>query len=340
MEKNKPKKKVVDVVIDSFLKRVQEKGVMPWQDPHTFGIAINWVSKKMYRGLNRMILPNGEYMTKNQLNKYNEEHGEDYKFQKGIEWFPVVFYSLKQYKLKAEDVNEELEGNTLKVGQSYVNLKGRKITRTKTGYFSEYMIMKYSLVAEIRHFKNSKGETLPRRIGDTLDSDLMLSKEEPQKVIDSYVKRSGVKFEEINDGMSYYNPVRDLVHVNESYNWANAKYSVTFHELAHSTGHATRLDRIGVTSSDGFAGAKYSVEECIAEMIAALLCQETGISDFVTSGTLSETNSLAYVQHWSKAIKDFGSKFPSICRQAEQAYLYILGEDEDSQVNGSSVTER
>jgi len=143
MEKKKPKKKVVDVVIDSFLKRVQEKGVMPWQDPHTFGIAINWVSKKMYRGLNRMLLPNGEYMTKNQLNKYNEEHGEDYKFQKGIEWFPVVFYSLKQYKLKAEDINEELEGNTLKVGQSYVNLKGRKITRTKTGYFSEYMIMKY-----------------------------------------------------------------------------------------------------------------------------------------------------------------------------------------------------
>lgn len=75
-------------------------------------------------------------------------------------------------------------------------------------------------------------------------------------------------------------------------------------------------------------------------MTAALLCQETGISDFVTSGTLSETNSLAYVQHWSKAIKDFGSKFPSICRQAEQAYLYILGEDEDSQVGGSSVTER
>ena len=30
MEKNKPKKKVVDVVIDSFLKRVQAKGVMPW----------------------------------------------------------------------------------------------------------------------------------------------------------------------------------------------------------------------------------------------------------------------------------------------------------------------
>lgn len=56
---------------------------MPWQNPHKFGVSINWVSKKMYRGINRMILPSGEYMTKNQLNKYNEEHGTDFKFKKG-----------------------------------------------------------------------------------------------------------------------------------------------------------------------------------------------------------------------------------------------------------------
>lgn len=340
MAESKPKKKVVDIVIDSFLKRVEEEGVMPWQNPHKFGVSINWVSKKMYRGLNRMILPCGEYMTKNQLNKYNEEHNEDFKFQKGIEWFPVVFYSQKQFRIKAEDVNEELEGRTLEVDQGFVNSKGHKVVRRESGYFSEYFVMKYSLVAEIRHFKNSKGETLPRRIGDSEDFDLMISKEEPQKVLENYIKRSGIKYEEYNDGMSYYNPQKDLVHINKTYKWASAKYSTAFHEFAHSTGHASRLDRIGVTSSDGFAGARYSVEECIAEMTSALLCQETGISDFVTSGTLSETNSLAYVQSWSKAIRDFGSKFPSICRQAEQAYLYILGEDESAQVDGNSTTER
>ena len=87
----KKKKTAIEVVVDSFLRRVQQEGVMPWQNPHKFGVSINWVSKKMYRGINRIILPNGEYMTKNQLNKYNEEHDTDFKFQKGIEWFPVVF---------------------------------------------------------------------------------------------------------------------------------------------------------------------------------------------------------------------------------------------------------
>lgn len=89
----KKKKTAIEVVVDSFLKRVQQEGVMPWQNPHKFGVSINWVSKKMYRGINRMILPSGEYMTKNQLNKYNEEHGTDFKFQRvsnGFLWYSIV----------------------------------------------------------------------------------------------------------------------------------------------------------------------------------------------------------------------------------------------------------
>lgn len=61
----KKKKTAIDVVIDSFVRRIQEDGAVPWQNPHKFGVCINWVSKKMYRGINRILLPNGEYMTKN-----------------------------------------------------------------------------------------------------------------------------------------------------------------------------------------------------------------------------------------------------------------------------------
>lgn len=331
----KKKKTAIDVVIDSFLKRVQQEGEMPWQNPHKFGVSINWVSKKMYRGINRIILPSGEYMTKNQLNKYNEENGTDFKFQKGIEWFPVVFYSEREAEVKPEDVTIPL-----KDGESYHTSNGGVVYKREGKYYTKYYVLKYSLVAEIRHFKDSEGNELPRRIKDDGTGDLVLSKEDPERVIQNYIKRSGVRYEEVNDGRSFYRPSEDLVHVNEKYAWGDAKYSVTFHELAHSTGHAKRLNRIGITMSDGFAGARYSVEECIAEMTAALLCQETGISDFVTSGTLQENNSVAYVQNWSKSIRDFGAKLPSICKQAEQAYFYILGEDEDSQVNGGSTTER
>ena len=335
--KSKEKKKAIDVVIDEFLRRVEADGVMPWQNPHKFGVAINWVSKKMYRGINRIILPSGEYMTKNQINKYNEEHGTDYKFQKGIEWFPVVYYSQYESEVKPADIGLTKH---LSDGERYIDDKGREYYGKGGKVYHKYFVLRYSLVAELHHFRDSNGNELPRRINEDGTGELMVTKEEPQKVIDNYLKRSGVFFEAYDDGRSYYSPTKDLVHVNETYKWSDAKYSTTFHELAHSTGHESRLNRSGVTNMDVFGSHKYSKEECIAEMASALLCQETGISNFVTSGTLNEQNSLAYVQAWSKSIRDMGSKFPSICKQAEQAYLYILGEDEESQLSSSSVTER
>ena len=332
-------KRAIDVVIDSFLKRVKSTGEMPWQNPHSFGVSINWVSKKMYRGINRILLPNGEYMTKNQLNKYNEEHGTDFRFQKGIVWFPVVFYSKVERRLNSEEIEKIFGGEGLPIGDVILDSRGSRVWRNEKGYFTESMILRYSLVAEIRYFKDSKGNTLPRRIGNDTSFDLQITKEEPQKVIDAYIKRSGISYEEIDDGKSYYVPSRDLVHVNENYRWSEAKYSTTFHELAHSTGHANRLDRDGITKSYPFGSEGYAFEECVAEIASSLLCQETGVDTFVTSGTESYDNSASYVSHWSEYIKDNSNKFVSICKKAEQAYLYILGYSEDSQLSGKDSRE-
>lgn len=329
------RKTVADIVIDSFLKRVSEEGQLPWQNPHTFGVSINWVTQKMYRGINRIILPNGEYMTKNQINKYNEEHGTSYRFVKGIKWYPVVFFKNNSVRVKQEDIEKPLED-----GESYIDSKGNKIYKLGGSYYRDVLISRYSLVADIRYFQDENGNTLPRRIKDDGTGVLQISKDNPERIIKNYIETSGVKYEEVDDGESYYLPSEDLVHVNPRYNWQDAKYSVTFHELAHSTGHEKRLKRDGITLGGKFGGARYSKEECIAEIATALLCQESGISDFVTSGTLKETNSIAYVQSWAKSIKDFGSKFISICKQAEQAYLYILGEDVQNQLSSNSTTEK
>lgn len=119
----KKKKTAIEVVVDSFLRRVQQEGVMPWQNPHKFGVSINWVSKKMYRGINRIILPNGEYMTKNQLNKYNEEHGTDFKFQKGIE----VAY-LNNENMGSKEVEKTVENAKSSIKEDAHSIPGLEIT--------------------------------------------------------------------------------------------------------------------------------------------------------------------------------------------------------------------
>jgi antirestriction protein ArdC len=62
----------------------------------------------------------------------------------------------------------------------------------------------------------------------------------------------------------------------------------------HSRGHPKRLAREGITDATAFGSAVYSKEELIAEMGAAYLCAEAGISNVVIA------NQAAYVAGWLK----------------------------------------
>lgn len=68
------------------------------------------------------------------------------------------------------------------------------------------------------------------------------------------------------------------------------------HELVHSTGHAKRLNREGITSSSRqFGDPVYAFEELIAEMGSAFLCAQLGV--------FGEVQHDSYVDHWLKVLK-------------------------------------
>jgi antirestriction protein ArdC len=64
--------------------------------------------------------------------------------------------------------------------------------------------------------------------------------------------------------------------------------------LIHSTGHQKRLARESVVEATPFGSATYSREELVAEMVAAYLCAESGISPAVIE------NQTAYLAGWLK----------------------------------------
>ena len=80
-----------------------------------------------------------------------------------------------------------------------------------------------------------------------------------------------------------YSPVADRVNMPHPaiFETGQHYYSVLFHELTHSTGHASRLNRKDVAGSDGewsaFGSTPYAKEELVAEMGAAFLCGQAGI---------------------------------------------------------------
>jgi antirestriction protein ArdC len=94
---------------------------------------------------------------------------------------------------------------------------------------------------------------------------------------------------------------------------------VGIRKLAHSTGHASRVGRKGVTESSYFGSHEYSKEELVAEMTAAFISAEAGIETTMD-------NSAAYIQSWLRALKSSDNKgmVISAASQAQKAFDYIL----------------
>lgn len=319
-EKSGGKKTVAQIVIENFLKDVEEKGTMPWQRPYERYESFNYFSKKAYRGINRLILPGGEYITKNQINEYNKTHNEDFRFQKGIEWFPVVFFKRDSRSVSHDEFSGLFPDACITDKDTYYGTRGGWNYYCINGKLSKQRnILRYYLVAERQHFKNSKGEMLPSRIET---GEIVVTRQEPQAVIDDYVARSGVKVIDTL-GTPCYNPMSDTVELNRHTKSEGSWFSTAFHELGHSTGAKNRLNREGVTKIVDFGSDTYAKEECIAEITAFLCCAETGVSDMATSGMSEYENNIAYVQAWKKRVQDWGSAFIYIVSQADKAFNLI-----------------
>ncbi len=316
------KKTVAQIVIENFLKDVDEKGSMPWQRPYRRHNAFNYFTKQEYRGINRLILDGGEYMTANQINEYNKRTGEDFRFQKGIRWLPVVFFKKEQRSCTWEEIEQTVSDPIANPKDGFVGHDGYwTYWKADSGaYFKKRNVLRYYMVAERQHFKNSKGEMLPSRIET---GEVVITQSNPQKVFDDYISRSGVKLE-YTYGTPCYIPQIDTVQLNRLTSSEEAWFSTAFHELAHSTGHPFRLNRKILKA---FGTEDYAKEECVAEIAAFLTCVETGITVMETSLSKEYENNLAYVAGWKKRIKNWGKDFVYIVSQADKAYEYIMGEN-------------
>jgi antirestriction protein ArdC len=108
-------------------------------------------------------------------------------------------------------------------------------------------------------------------------------------------------------------PARALFNSTEEY------YSTLFHELTHSTGHASRVGREGIEQLNTFGSESYSREELIAEMGAAMLSGISGIE------TKTLENSAAYLQSWITRLRGDSRLVISAASAAQKAADYILG---------------
>lgn len=326
--------KVTEIFLERLMKQIEESGRLPWERPFSELYAFNYFSMREYTGINRWILPPGEYMTANQINSYNREHGTNFRFSKGIKWYPVFFVKDTQTEISESSLPSDIkEAGQTKEGYLGRDSSNNWYVKSEGKYYKCKKVRRFYQVADRSFFIDETGNTLPSRVAN---GEVVMTYTKPNEIIDNYLGRESNIRVTHTPGEAYYCCSGDIVNVPDIqyFNSEVRFYSTWFHELVHSTGADSRLCRVGVALSKRDERDKankesdtkkyvYSMEECIAELGCALLCSESGFQ----SESLSDEaykNHVAYVQSWMKYFKDNKDDIIWVMSCAEKAYRYVL----------------
>jgi antirestriction protein ArdC len=123
---------------------------------------------------------------------------------------------------------------------------------------------------------------------------------------------------------AFYHRGTDSIHLppKDAFTDAPGYYGTALHELAHWTGHLTRLDRSTLTEAYRFGDTNYAKEELRAELASVFLAPELGVPH-------DPVNHAAYVGSWIKALKDDKNEIFRAAHDASAAADFVLSLDKE-----------
>ena len=253
-----------------------------------------------YRGINSLYLAftsmskgykDPRWVTFNQA----KELGASVK--KGEKSVPIIFFELYDRATK-----KAYDGRTVK----------HMTDEEKTAYVKEnvYAVMKYSSV-----FNAAQCHNFPERDVESLK----MSEEEranQNELIDTIIINSAAPVKYDGGNRAYYSPDSDTIHVPplEAFSSMQDYYATVLHEIAHSTGHSSRLNRDMSGGSES-----YAKEELRAELACVFMQLEQGLK--IDGKHI--TNHAAYLNSWLKVAKDDPKIFYEAARDAEKISDYV-----------------
>lgn len=258
-----------------------EQGTVPWRKPWNVkaGMPRNLLSKKPYRGVNTWLLHSMQYESPFWLT-YRQALELGGHVRKGEKACPVVFW-------KQLSIEDDATGETEKIPMARL----------------------YSV------FNVAQCEGIKSLPAGADEHPVSLSK--PDEIVEHMPNRP-----EIRHGMrqAFYSPKQDTVSMpdRERFNIEADYFGTLFHELIHSTGHASRLNRSAVMNPNRFGSNPYSKEELVAEMGSAFLCGHAGIAEQILA------NSAAYIQNWLTALQNDRKLVVQAAAQAQKAVDFML----------------
>lgn len=264
-----------------------ENGTAPWRKPWTTGLPTSLSTGKPYRGVNVFLLEVAAMSAGYSSN---------------------VWGTYKAIKERGGQVCKG-EKSTLVVFWRMVRSKPQKGSDEPARLFP---MLRYYRVFNI---EQAAGLALPPVA--TIDRE---PQAEAEQVLKEYFTREGAPEFRSGGPRAAYSPSRDLVMLphREAFDDLNEYYGTAYHEMGHSTGHASRLDRPDLMEDHAFGDESYAKEELVAEMTSAMVAGATGIET-----TLPQ--SASYIAGWLRSLRNDHKLVVSAAGQAQRAADYILG---------------
>jgi antirestriction protein ArdC len=137
---------------------------------------------------------------------------------------------------------------------------------------------------------------------------------------EALIRATRIEFR-IGGERAFYSPIHDFIQVPrpeayfEPINW----HRTALHELAHASGHASRLNR---DLSGSFGSRKYAYEEIVAEISSAFMCASLGIVPTVRHAD--------YIGSWAEVLRDDDRAIVRAASAASKAADYLLAFRPDS----------
>lgn len=245
-----------------------EAGIVPWRSPILGQASADWPknleSKREYRGVNVFLLAFTAW-----CKGYDSAH-----------WI-----TFKQCKARGGSVRKGEKASMVVFWKTY------DTTDKETGEPKTVPVLRYYNV-----FNAEQCEEISVPDAPAFEPLEFSPIEAAEAIAAGYHNGPGV---EHGGSRAYYTPKADAVKMPDRTRFTSAEeyYSTLFHELSHSTGHSTRLDRGLDTKLAVFGSPDYGREELVAEMSAAFLCGHAGIAPSTIG------NSAAYLDGWIKTLK-------------------------------------
>lgn len=286
---------IYETVTDRIIAEL-ESGIIPWDRPWT-GVSTGAIRRsdgRPYSLINQMLLGKpGEWLT---YKKAQEEGGN---VRKGAKARMVVFWKVIHREKKDASGNVIRDENGLPIDNPIPMLR----------YYNVF------------HIDDCEG-IKPKYTEDLLPA-TATPVERADEVIADYQGRAKLTIEHSKQNEAFYSPSRHIVSlpIMDQFEDAAGYYGTAFHELTHSTGHKSLLNRFAENAAAAaFGSESYSREELIAEIGSCAIVHELGIET-----AKSFRNNAAYIQSWLAALKNDKKMIVSAAGCAEKAIKLILG---------------